>query len=774
MPLLLPNLDDRRWAELVDEGRALIPVYGPEWTDHNAHDPGITLMELSAWITEMDIYQLNQVSDADRRKFLKLVGVATRPPLPARAVLSFAVSSTTPVMLPEGLEVETAPAEQPAIRFRTRHSASLVPGSLDAVQFSDAKGFQNLTPSWLRRRTFYPLGIAPQSGVAFYLGFSKALPVGVETSLYFTFAGGFSGAEERERLLRESRMLARNCQCTSPNNPCQKQKPPESHPPKVSSEDCAPSHYGVRTVWEIFTLVNGQEKWRALDPAKGEVTDGTRAFTLDGPVNFRVSVTMTASKLGSVATPLFYLRCRIAAGMYDAAPLLQDVAFNSVGVIQSVPSFTKFTICPEAEIVYASGSAPKPNELTTLRLELDARGRIKRLTFGGGKTDDPAFRILEYCQPPSAHIEGLLRLQAVFLGVANGMPSQRVRLPDLPVERSEFHLYTLEGDNWRNWEIRPDFYSTSREDFHALLDLSTGEITFGDGERGRVPPALPQIGAAPPETCLIFAVARTTQATAGNLPAKAITELSRSSHNLALLYNSGKLPDGWTQFKAMLASFSNPLPAGGGAAEETVVLASGRADKLISTSERAVTLRDCERLAQKTPGTRVARAKAIANHHPSFPCFDAPGLITVVIVPYLPAGRPVPSPGLVRTVSGYLRHRRILTTRVEVVGPGYVKVAVRATVQSKKGIQKTALQQLVKGALDTFMDPLTGGPDGKGWPFGRDVYRSEILRVMDQVSGVDHILSLDLLAHGCQATCGNVCLDPISLVFAGAHEITVL
>src|SRR6266850_7376413 len=153
MPLLLPNLDDRRWAELVDEGRALIPVYGPEWTDHNAHDPGITLMELSAWITEMDIYQLNQVSDADRRKFLKLVGVATRPPLPARAVLSFAVSSTTPVMLPEGLEVETAPAEQPAIRFRTRHSASLVPGSLDAVQFSDAKGFQNLTPSWLRRRT---------------------------------------------------------------------------------------------------------------------------------------------------------------------------------------------------------------------------------------------------------------------------------------------------------------------------------------------------------------------------------------------------------------------------------------------------------------------------------------------------------------------------------------------------------------------------------------------------------------------------------------------
>jgi hypothetical protein len=66
MPLPLPNLDTRRWADLVQEGRALVPRYAPEWTDHNAHDPGITLMELLAWLAEMNIYRLNQIPPRHR------------------------------------------------------------------------------------------------------------------------------------------------------------------------------------------------------------------------------------------------------------------------------------------------------------------------------------------------------------------------------------------------------------------------------------------------------------------------------------------------------------------------------------------------------------------------------------------------------------------------------------------------------------------------------------------------------------------------------------
>jgi hypothetical protein len=110
---------------------------------------------------------------------------------------------------------------------------------------------------------------------------------------------------------------------------------------------------------------------------------------------------------------------------------------------------------------------------------------------------------------------------------------------------------------------------------------------------------------------------------------------------------------------------------------------------------------------------------------------------------------------------------------VEVVGPTYLDVTIQAQVQAKSGVNKTSLQQAIVTALNTFLDPLVGGPDGTGWPFGRDVYRSEVMKVIDAVSGVDHIVSMDLIAEGCQPQCGNVCLGPTWLVAAGAHQITV-
>jgi Baseplate J-like protein len=73
MPLQLPNLDDRRYADLVEEARALIPTYAPEWTNHNPSDPGITLIELFAFLSEMLLYRLNRVTAANILSFLKLL-----------------------------------------------------------------------------------------------------------------------------------------------------------------------------------------------------------------------------------------------------------------------------------------------------------------------------------------------------------------------------------------------------------------------------------------------------------------------------------------------------------------------------------------------------------------------------------------------------------------------------------------------------------------------------------------------------------------------------
>src|SRR3979411_2799475 len=80
MPLETPKLDDRRFQDIVDEAKSRIPRYCPEWTDHNVSDPGVALIELFAWMTDLLLYRVNQVPDKLYVKFLELIGVRLEPP----------------------------------------------------------------------------------------------------------------------------------------------------------------------------------------------------------------------------------------------------------------------------------------------------------------------------------------------------------------------------------------------------------------------------------------------------------------------------------------------------------------------------------------------------------------------------------------------------------------------------------------------------------------------------------------------------------------------
>ena len=130
---------------------------------------------------------------------------------------------------------------------------------------------------------------------------------------------------------------------------------------------------------------------------------------------------------------------------------------------------------------------------------------------------------------------------------------------------------------------------------------------------------------------------------------------------------------------------TNPVPVADGAAAETLEHAEGRAAEQAASATRAVTLADYERLAAETPGVRLARVTALRQRRtPACPCVGATGVVTVVVVPFLPAGRPSPSRGLLRAVAAYLCPLRLVGTRVEVTGPVYTEVAVRACVAAHR------------------------------------------------------------------------------------------
>ncbi|MDY6898114.1 MAG: putative baseplate assembly protein, partial [Cyanobacteriota bacterium] len=117
-----PNLDDRRFDDLVEECMMRIPRYCPEWTDHNISDPGITLIELFAWLTDQMLLRFNQVPRKNYIAFLELLGVRLQSPAPAFTELTFYLSSDLPEVhtIPPGVEVATVRTETTeAITFST-------------------------------------------------------------------------------------------------------------------------------------------------------------------------------------------------------------------------------------------------------------------------------------------------------------------------------------------------------------------------------------------------------------------------------------------------------------------------------------------------------------------------------------------------------------------------------------------------------------------------------------------------------------------------------
>ncbi|WP_250002265.1 putative baseplate assembly protein [Actinoplanes sp. M2I2] len=102
MPLRTPILDDRSFAQLRDELIARIPVYTPEWTDHNASDPGITLIELFAFLGENLLFRFNQIPDTTRLAFLDLLQIPLRPAAAAGALVTFGTAEADGVPAPIG------------------------------------------------------------------------------------------------------------------------------------------------------------------------------------------------------------------------------------------------------------------------------------------------------------------------------------------------------------------------------------------------------------------------------------------------------------------------------------------------------------------------------------------------------------------------------------------------------------------------------------------------------------------------------------------------
>ncbi len=178
MSLPVPNLDDRRFQDIVDEAKRLIPTFCPEWTNHNVSDPGVALIELFAWMTEMTIFRLNQVPDAYYTRMLNLIGFEPFPATAARADVTFWLVSAldNPVLVPRGTQVTTSGEIGAQRVFTTLDDLMIIQPTLIASMTSNAP--DAYTDVWDALRIDHGAVVCFPSvtpGDCFYLGFDDTL-----------------------------------------------------------------------------------------------------------------------------------------------------------------------------------------------------------------------------------------------------------------------------------------------------------------------------------------------------------------------------------------------------------------------------------------------------------------------------------------------------------------------------------------------------------------------------------------------------------------------
>jgi predicted phage baseplate assembly protein len=180
VPLPAPNLDDRRFQTLVDEAKRMVQRRCPEWTDHNVSDPGVTLIETFAYMTDLLLYRLNRVPDRNYVHFLEMIGVRLFPPTAARAPVTFWLSAPQEldVLVPEGTIVSTRRVERgdEPVSFTTVEDLNIVAAVLQNIVSIDHAGMDRDHTKRIGVAPFYAFTAQPVANDTLLIGMSEAVP----------------------------------------------------------------------------------------------------------------------------------------------------------------------------------------------------------------------------------------------------------------------------------------------------------------------------------------------------------------------------------------------------------------------------------------------------------------------------------------------------------------------------------------------------------------------------------------------------------------------
>lgn len=466
MPLPRPILDDRSYEQLRDELIRRIPVYTREWTDHNPSDPGITLLELFAFLGENLLYRFNQTPETTHLQFLRLLQIPLRPAQSARAILGLTTEVPGGVLVERETEVKAG-----SVSFETRSEARVLPVTVEA-----------------------------------YAKAARELPDADEEPEVFDYF---------QRVVDAIDGLTEGEQPVAYEN---EQVPPGADGPPVDFDEA------VDGILWVAVLAGEGELASAVRQALIEHTDApvhiNLGFVPDPVVPSVAEIDACPGEGNASGGPA--VDWQISTGelddegipVYRALRLGGDTTagLSQEGVMRlelpdSLDDTGVFAL-PEPDAAGSGDLPPALDEDTEARLLFWLRAyrrdgsRIGKVLWVGANATE---------------VEQLLHASTELLGVGTGAPDQRFQVIHAPVAAGSLVLEVESADGWQQWTEVDGFHVSGEQSHHFVLDPEAGEIRFGNTAQGYAP----QIGQR-----IRVRSYRYGGGVAGNVAAGAISKLS--------------------------------------------------------------------------------------------------------------------------------------------------------------------------------------------------------------------------------------------------------
>lgn len=704
MPIPEPLIDDRRYDEILSEALARIPVHTPEWTNFTESDPGVTIVQLFAFMTESLLYRANRVPERNRLRFLNLLGEGLRPATPARGVVTFdAGREAAPLALGAGTEVFAG-----QVPFRTRDGLDVLPvegrvyykARLDEAARAEARAlYDQLYASFLdegaEAEPYQTRLLEPPTPGA-------ALPVldlaqdPVDGALWLALLAPRSADPQATRRAIAGRTLT--LAVVPAVRETSRVLPPGGQADETGATALRFERPDLRDIAPADPDAARPARYAALAArASDDVLAGPGTVELQLP---------DADALGTWAgqEPL-------EAGVGDYPPSLEDD-----------PAADRVVTWVRIRVAGADGDGAS------------AQARVSVVGVNG------------------AVVEQRAQVAAEFVGLGTGEPDQELALVTTPVLPASVAL-TVDGEAWTEIDdltaagaevqrrggafvSAPTPVGGERVTVYAL-DRASGAVRFGDGLHG----ARPAKGA----------VIQASYATGGG---------TRGLVGIGAISKGAALPGSVT--------VTNPVPTWGASDAETVAGAEKRIPATLAHRHRLVTAEDFEEITRQTPGVDVGRVEVLPVTRPrgtDGSVVQAAGAVMVVVVPATDVeqpGAPRPDRLFLSAVCDHLDPRRLVTTEVHVRGPAYVAVYVSAGVDAVPGRDLATVREGVRAALAGFLSPLVGGYGEEGWPLGLAVETATLVAVAARAEGVARVNGL-LLGTEAGAAGASVALDGVQL-----------